>query len=186
MTSPRTKKLNSMLSAGKIKVTICWDNKRSYSWQLLAKWTIVNTNRNVETLKNLNAHLHRAHTQETCLKCHSSNDNTKLHTSGNTTKAIKNFEWTVLPHPPYNPDLAHQITIYFVLWKKACEDTITPMMRHYIMPHASGCRGGRVTFTRQEHTLLFKGGEECCQRWRLCWKITVFSNFVTKFCEIFT
>jgi hypothetical protein len=41
----------------------------------------------------------------------------------------------------------HHITTCFVLWKKACEDTITPMMRHCIMPHASGCRG-RVTLTR--------------------------------------
>lgn len=71
MTSPRTKKFNSVLSTGKIKVTVCWDNKRCYSWQLLAKWTIVNTNRYAETLKNLNARLHQAHTQETWLKCHS-------------------------------------------------------------------------------------------------------------------
>jgi len=43
-------------------------------------------------------------------------DNTKLHTIGHTTKAtIRNFEWTVLPHRPYNPDLAHQISTYFVL-----------------------------------------------------------------------
>jgi len=88
-------------------------------------------------------------------------DNTKQHTSRHATKAIiRNFEWTVLPHPPYNPDFAHQITTYkyFALWKKACEDTITPMIRHCIMPHASGCRGETVTSTNQEHILLFKGG----------------------------
>jgi hypothetical protein len=71
-TSPRTKQFNSVLSAAKIKATVCWDNKRCYSWQLLAKGTIVNSNRDAETRKNLNARLHRAHTQDTCLKCCSS------------------------------------------------------------------------------------------------------------------
>jgi histone-lysine N-methyltransferase SETMAR len=33
-------------------------------------------------------------------------DNTKLHTSVHIKKATtRNFGWTVLPHPPYNPDL---------------------------------------------------------------------------------
>jgi len=115
-------------------------------------------------------------------------DNSKLHTSGHTTKAIiRNFEWTVLPHPPYNLDLAHQITIYFVLWKKAYEDTITPTIKHCIMPHARGCRGERVTFTRQEHTLLFKGGRRILPKMGTMLKNNyVFSKFVAKFCEFFT
>lgn len=149
MTSPRTKKFNSVLSAGKIMVTVSWDNKRCYSWQLPAKWTTVNSNRYAETQGNLNARLHRAHTQKNVSEVSLLHDNTKLHISVHTTKAtIRNFEWTMLPHPPHNPELAQQITTCFVLWKQACKDTITPITRHCIMPHASGCREGRETFTR--------------------------------------
>jgi hypothetical protein len=69
---PRTKKFNSVLSVGKTMVTVCWDNKECYCWQLLAKRTTMNSNCYAETQGNLNARLHRAHTQKTCLKCHSS------------------------------------------------------------------------------------------------------------------
>lgn len=185
MTSRRTKKFNSVLSAGKIKVTVCWDNKRCYSWQLLAKWTIVNTY--AETLKNPNIRHHQEHTQETFLKCCSSMTTlscTQVGTPQRPSSEILNGQCC---HPPYNPDLAHQITTYFVLWKKACQDTITPMMWHCIMPHASGCTGGTVAFTRQENTLLFKGGRRMLPKMETMLKNNyVFSNFVAKFCEIFT
>jgi len=61
---PQGQRNSIVLSAWKIEVTVCWDNKRCYSWQLLANWTIVNSNCHAETLKNLNAHFHQAYTQE--------------------------------------------------------------------------------------------------------------------------
>ena len=33
-------------------------------------------------------------------------DNTRPHTSPRTREAITTIRWTVLPHPPYSPDLA--------------------------------------------------------------------------------
>ena len=33
-------------------------------------------------------------------------DNARPHTSIRTMEAITSFEWTVIPHPPYSPDLA--------------------------------------------------------------------------------
>jgi histone-lysine N-methyltransferase SETMAR len=33
-------------------------------------------------------------------------DNDRPHTSVQTQEAITKFGWTVLPHPPYSPDLA--------------------------------------------------------------------------------
>jgi transposase len=33
-------------------------------------------------------------------------DNSRPHTSLHTREAITKLQWTVLPHPPYNPDLA--------------------------------------------------------------------------------
>jgi histone-lysine N-methyltransferase SETMAR len=34
------------------------------------------------------------------------NDNARPHTSLKAREAITKFDWTVLPHPPYSPDLA--------------------------------------------------------------------------------
>jgi histone-lysine N-methyltransferase SETMAR len=34
------------------------------------------------------------------------NDNARPHTSLKTLEAITKFGWTVLPHPPYSPNLA--------------------------------------------------------------------------------
>jgi len=39
----------------------------------------------------------------TCLLQH---DNGRPHTSSKTVEHIVNLGWTVVPHPPYNPDLA--------------------------------------------------------------------------------
>ena len=33
-------------------------------------------------------------------------DNARPHTSIRTMEAITSFGWTVIPHPPYSPDLA--------------------------------------------------------------------------------
>ena len=33
-------------------------------------------------------------------------DNARPHTSIRTMEAITSFRWTVIPHPPYSPDLA--------------------------------------------------------------------------------
>jgi histone-lysine N-methyltransferase SETMAR len=33
-------------------------------------------------------------------------ENARRHTSLHTREAITKLQWTVLPHPPYNPDLA--------------------------------------------------------------------------------
>lgn len=175
MTSPKTKKFNSVLSAGKIKVTVCWDNKRCYSWQLLAKWTIVNTKFYAETQKSECSPSSSTYTRNMS-EVSLLQDNTKLHTSGHTTKAtIRNFEWTVLPHPPYKPERAHQITTYFVLWKKACKDTITPMMSQCIMPQSVGAEEGEWLLPGRNIHSFSKVEEECCHRWRLCWKITMSS-----------
>jgi hypothetical protein len=54
-------------------------------------------------------------------------------------------------HSPYIPDLALSYYL-FVLLKKACEDIIMLMMRHYKTPCASGCREGTETFTRWKYS----------------------------------
>jgi hypothetical protein len=59
-------------------------------------------------------------------------------------------------------------------------------MRHCRVPCASGCRGGRATFTGQEYVLLFKGGRRLSTNMETALKnVYAFSNIVVKLCEIF-
>jgi hypothetical protein len=69
--------------------------------------------------------------------------------------------------------LHRQSITCLVLWKKAYEGTIMPMMRHCKMSCASGCRGGRPIVTRQEYVLLFKGGRRLLTQMETHWKTTV-------------
>jgi hypothetical protein len=70
--------------------------------------------------------------------------------------------------------------------KKACEDTVTPMMRHCTTSCASGCAEGITTFYQVE-LVLFRGGR------RLSTKMVTtlinnyaFRNIIVKFHKIFT
>jgi histone-lysine N-methyltransferase SETMAR len=46
----------------------------------------------------------RPHKDATKVLLH--HDNARPHTSLHTLEAITKLQWTVLPHPPYSPDLA--------------------------------------------------------------------------------
>lgn len=73
------------------------------------------------------------------------------------------------------------------LWKRACRDTITPVMRHYRMPCVGGCRGGRATFTEQEYMLLLEGWRRLAMKMEITLKNNcAFSSAVVKFHTILT
>jgi hypothetical protein len=64
----------------------------------------INSDLYVQTLKTLQKHFRRVQPHKTLLKF-SFNMTTYDHTSLKTQEAITNLKWTVLPHPPYSPDL---------------------------------------------------------------------------------
>ena len=51
--SPRPKKFKTMLSAGKILLTVFWDSQRVYMTEFLEAGKTVNSARYIETIKNL-------------------------------------------------------------------------------------------------------------------------------------
>jgi len=65
----------------------------------------INSDLYVQTLKTLQKHFRRVRPHKMLLKI-SCNMTTYDHTSLKTQEAITNLKWTVLPHPPYSPDLA--------------------------------------------------------------------------------
>jgi hypothetical protein len=112
----------------------------------------------------------------------------RLHTNACTTEAITNCGWTVLPHSLYSPDLTPSDYHLFEPFKKkkACEDTIMPVMRHCRTLCASSGRGGRATFTRQDYRFLFRGGRRLSTKIENTFKnYYTFSYGVVKVCEIF-
>lgn len=99
-------------------------------------------------------------------------DNGRLHTNVCARGHHKFWVDDCYIHPKVLT-LHHQSITCLVLWKKAYEDTIMPVMRHCKMSCGSGCRGGRPTVTRQEYVLLFKGGRKLLNQKETHWKTTV-------------
>jgi hypothetical protein len=67
--------------------------------------------------------------------------------------AIINFEWTVLPHISYVPNL----TDYRLL--DCLKKTVTTPKGIEEPPWVNGCRRGTEIFTGRKYMLLFKGVE---------------------------
>jgi len=131
--------------------------------------TTVNSDCCIETLRNLNACLCLLYPKRRCLMCCCFMTMLGC-TQMCVPEAITNFGWTVAT----STQKSWPCTITcLILWKKAYEDTIMPMMMHCKMSCATGCRGGRPTVTRQEYVLFFKGGRRLLTQMEKHWKTTV-------------
>ncbi|PNF17980.1 hypothetical protein B7P43_G17450 [Cryptotermes secundus] len=96
--SPRKKKFKTQPSVGKVMCTIFWDRRGVI-------FESVNSERYKTTVTKLKARISqvRPEKQKTFRLQH---DNARPHTSLANTAHIAKFGWTVLPHPPYSPNLA--------------------------------------------------------------------------------
>ena len=127
MTSPKNKKLQSVPSAGKIVVTVFWDEKGV----ILVNFSLRG--------KSLWPSLNLSHKKNVCTVLLP--DSTRPH----TTEAMTRFRWTVLQHPPYSPDLAPSDYHMFGPLEKSVWG------HHYASDEAlvntllQDCRGGRET-----------------------------------------
>ena len=96
--SPTKKKFKMLPSAGKVMCTVFWDKKGVILLDFLEPGQIISSDCYIATLTKLKARISRVRPEKktTFLLQH---DNARLHTSLETA-------WTVVPHPPYSPDLA--------------------------------------------------------------------------------
>ena len=83
---------------------LCWQN---YGHGFLG-FSGCNPNSEVyiETLRKLKAKIRRVWPNLDMANVLLQHDNAHPHTSIRTMEAITSFGWTVIPHPPYSPDLA--------------------------------------------------------------------------------
>lgn len=102
--SPSPKKFKCSPSAGKVMMTVFWDSRGVILIDFLPKGETVNANRYQDTLKKLATAVRRKRPGLQNITLH--HDNARPHIAHATTAAIAAKGWTVLPHPPYSPDLA--------------------------------------------------------------------------------
>jgi histone-lysine N-methyltransferase SETMAR len=73
---------------------------------LLPRAQTIDSDVYVETLKKLKKRFRRVRPYKDVTKVLLHHDNARPHTGLLTREAITKLQWTVLPHPPYSPDLA--------------------------------------------------------------------------------
>jgi histone-lysine N-methyltransferase SETMAR len=102
-TSLGNKKFKSIPSASKILTTVVWDCEGVILIDVLPRSQKIKSDVYVEILKKGFQRV-RPHKNVTKVLLH--HDNARPRTSLHTREAITEPQWTVLPHPPYSPDLA--------------------------------------------------------------------------------
>jgi len=104
--SPSKKKFKTLPSAGKVMCTVFWDRKGVILLDFLEPGQTINSDRYIATLTKLKARISRVRPEKKKTTFLLQHDNARPHTSLKTVEHIANLGWTVLPHPPYSPDLA--------------------------------------------------------------------------------
>ena len=104
--SPRTKKFKAQKSAAKIMATVFWDSQGVILLDFLPKGETINSEVYIETFRKLKAKIECVRPNLDIANVLLQHDNARPHTSIRTMEAITSFGWTVIPHPPYSPDLA--------------------------------------------------------------------------------
>lgn len=161
-TSPKPKKFRATLSAGKVMLTLFWDNKGAILEHYMPRGSTVNSESYCDLLQN---HLkpairskRRGLLRSGVLLQH---DNARPHTSRVTVEKISNLRFECLPHPPYSPDLAPSDYHIFGPLKEALggkkfstDDEVKTAV------HAWLCSQPQDFFSR--------GIEALVKRWRTC------------------
>jgi histone-lysine N-methyltransferase SETMAR len=102
--SPAPDKFKTKAAAEKVVLTVFWKYEGVVLTGFLQKGATVNSERYIETLRNLKKRITRkeAETDEVLLQ----QDKARPHTRAATNDAIARLGLTLLPHPAYSPNLA--------------------------------------------------------------------------------
>jgi len=98
------KNFKTVPSAKKVMLTIFWDARGVLYAEFLTKGSAVNSDRYCATLRSLQQCIRRIRLERNMFLLH--HDNARPHCSAQTQDAMTSLKFTVVPHPPYSPDLA--------------------------------------------------------------------------------
>ena len=87
-------------------ITVFWDTDGVILVEVMARGETINSDVYIRTLQKLKERYRRVRPNRNPGDMLIQHDNARPHTSLPTQEAIAKFGWTVLPHPPYSPDLA--------------------------------------------------------------------------------
>lgn len=92
---------NGDLHPKKVMLSVWWGTKGVIHWELLPTGSTVTADVYCQQLERLAASLKKKQD-----KVYFLHDNARPHVALSTKKKLTELGWTVLPHPPYSPDLA--------------------------------------------------------------------------------
>ena len=92
---------NDQLHPKKVMLSVWWGTRGVIHWELLPKGCTVTAEVYCQQLERVAASLKKK--QDKVYYLH---DNARPHVALSTKKKLMELGWTVLPHPPYSPDLA--------------------------------------------------------------------------------
>lgn len=161
-TSPKPKKCRTEPSAGKVMLTLFWDEKGVILEHYTPRGTTVTSASYSDLLKN---HLRPAIKSKRRGLLSSGvllqHDNARPHTARTTVATITDLHFECLPHPPYSPDLAPSDFHMFGPLKEAMGGKrfrSEEEVRHAVHGWLCG----------QPKDFFSKGIYALCKRWRTC------------------
>jgi histone-lysine N-methyltransferase SETMAR len=102
--SPSVNKFKTVPLAKKFILTIFWDVRGVLYKEFLTEGSTVNSDRYCASLRSLKQHIRRTRSERNTFLLH--HDNARPHCSAQTQDTMTSLKFTVVPHPPYSPDLA--------------------------------------------------------------------------------
>ncbi|UYV76987.1 hypothetical protein LAZ67_14002718 [Cordylochernes scorpioides] len=118
ISSPKPLKFKQTLSAGKLMATVFWDQKGLLLCDFMRLGTTINSDRYCKTLKQLRRTIQNKRRGMLTKGVRFHHDNARPHTARQTTALIEEFEWELVSHPPYSPDVAPSDFHFFPELKK--------------------------------------------------------------------
>ena len=103
---PTSKKFKSHQSAGKVMLTVFWNNAGVILVDVMSKGGTINSDVYIDILKKLKAKTQRVRPALEISKVLLQHDNARPHISLKSREVNSSFGWTTISHPLYSPDLA--------------------------------------------------------------------------------
>jgi len=152
-------------------ITVFWDIDGVILVDVMARGDTINSDAYIKTFQKLKQRYRPVRPNRNPGGMLIQHDNARPHTSLRTQEAITKFGWTVLPLPPYSPDLAP--SVFHLFWP--LKDALSGTRFEY---DESVIRAVRTWLRGQETSWYREGMHALVSRWRKA--VDVHGDYVEK------